>query len=226
MTVVNAVVCVVGTAVSLAALVGLLVTFLPGTSALGPDAFVVPFVLAFPLWGWMFLVLARRPHPALGGGSTGPRASDRRWTGVGSLIDAVPVPARVVLPVVFLGAWLIGLTAIGGLRGQPEIDPTTGRYVENDHGRLLPVSRADYLHAVAVQNRLFLSVALVFTSIATAVAWGEWSRRRRAGRTGPRAGARPAWSRPRWALPILPSLLVAGAGSSSPSCAWRRSPSG
>lgn len=51
------------------------------------------------------------------------------------------------------------------IQGQPEIHH--GRYFLDDHGTLTQVSRATYLRATAVAQRMFASFAAVFYSVAT-----------------------------------------------------------
>jgi hypothetical protein len=95
----------------------------------------------------------------------------------------IPRGSRVPLVLLAVAVWATSLAAMTSLPGQPEYEPRLRRYVYDDQGVLVPASRAAYLHAVAVQNRLFLGAALVFTSVAVAITWGERNRRRRARRS-------------------------------------------
>ncbi len=74
---------------------------------------------------------------------------------------------------------------------------------------LIPATRAAYLHAVAVQNRLFLGAALVFTSVAAAVTWRERNRRRDL--VTPEGWQRPVRPRPKIPLPAAALAVVAAA---------------
>ncbi len=69
-----------------------------------------------------------------------------------------------------LGGWVFGLTAFGGLSGVPTYNTTTHQYTLNSHGNVTVVSQADYWHALALQNRLFLGLGLFFTAAAAAFA--------------------------------------------------------
>jgi hypothetical protein len=111
--------------------------------------------------------------------------------------------------------FVTSLAAMLSLPGQPEYEPGSRRYVYDNHGELIPATRAAYLHAVAVQNRLFLGAALVFTSVAVAITWQERNRRRRDLVT-PQGWLKPVRPRPRIPLPgaaLAVAAAVALAGS-------------
>lgn len=205
-TILNTAACVVGT-LSLAVAAPLVVLTFLDRSPLGTGEFSAPFGLVFPLWAWMFVTLyqrglVRRRGRRYGTWFTGGGATRGRWRNTVALI---PRPLRFVAIGLFAASWIVGATGTKGLGGQPQYDPTTGRYSLNDHGYPVPVSHAGYVHAVALQNRLFLSVAMAFTAIATAVAWGEWQRRRETSTGRWPAPTRP---RPRWVSPLGVGLLT------------------
>lgn len=62
---------------------------------------------------------------------------------------------------------------------------------------------------MALQNRLFLSVPIIFTSLALTVAWGEWFHRR--SQPSP-LWSRPVKARPRWFPPIGATMAVLAVG--------------
>jgi hypothetical protein len=126
-----------------------------------------------------------------------------------NLATLLPGRTRYVAIGLFVIAWIIGVTSIFNLGGQPQYDPATGRYYLNNHGSLIPVTHAGYVHAVALQSRLFLAGAIVFTFIATSVAWGEWRRRRQASMGRWPFPKRP---RPRWVPPISGGLVMLALG--------------
>ncbi len=205
-TVLNTTACVVGT-LSLVVAAPLVVLTFFDRSPFGTGEFGAPFGLVFPLWAWMFATLyqrgvVRRAARPYGTRVTGGGATGGSWRNV---VGLIPRSLRFLAVGLFVASWIVGATATKGLGGQPQYDPTTDRYSLNDHGSLIAVSHAGYVHAVALQNRLFLSGALAFTAIATAVAWGEWHRRRE---TSEGSWPAPTRSRPRWVPPIGVALVV------------------
>lgn len=176
-TVINAVACTIGALSLTAAIVLSILTFFD-KSPFGTGEFVPSFTLIFPLWGWGFVVLAgnglvrtrRRTPFATGAGFGGSR----------SIMGLAPLRARRVVPILVCAGLVSAASSLNSLGGQPEFDASTHKFALDDHGVLTDVSYAAYVHAVALQNRLFLSGAIVFSSLATAVALGEWQRRRAA----------------------------------------------
>jgi hypothetical protein len=159
---INTAVCLTGTVSAVLGWVSWVVTFTPWSRFM-PAAYFVPFfVVTFPLFGWSLFVLPRykvprRRHPA-------------------DMLQALPRRAQVLVAAAVPAAAVSFLSGLSGLQGQPEYDPRSGRYFYDDHGVLIPTTRASYMHAVAAQNRIFLGVALVFTSYAAAVTYGKRSR--------------------------------------------------
>jgi hypothetical protein len=142
-----------------------LLTFTPWTQFMSSGYFQPFFLLMFPLFGWsVFVESVRRP------------GRDRRQAT--DLLNEFPRRWRAAVGMIVTAVFVTSLAAMLSLPGQPEYEPSSRRYVYNDHGVLIPATRAAYLHAVAVQNRLFLGAALVFTSVAAAVTWQERNRRR------------------------------------------------
>jgi hypothetical protein len=75
-----------------------------------------------------------------------------------------PFPLIALFGVVFAAGWLNGFASIHALRGQPiKVD---GRYVLNDHGSYIPVSKTEWDHAHALQLRLFSGGGAVFYCLA------------------------------------------------------------
>lgn len=142
-----------------------LLTFTPWTQFMS-SGYSVPFLfLAFPLSAWsVFVTFVRRPE------------RDRRQAT--DLLIGFSGRWRIALGIIATAVIVTSLADMSSLPGQPEYEPSLRRYVYDNHGTLIPATRAAYLHAVAVQNRLFLGGALVFTSVAVANTWQERNRRR------------------------------------------------
>jgi hypothetical protein len=202
----NAGVCAIAAIAAAACWISWAVTFTPWAPHLPSALFVPFFVLAFPLFGWSVWLQAVARRPA------GARRASADW------IKAIPRAGRVLVGVAVAAAVAGGSTAMTALGGQPEYDPATHQYVLDSHGNLTLVSRAAYLHALAVQNRLFLGGALVFITVAFCVAYGDWSRHRPEGppvRWFPRpAGPRPAIPVPMPVLALTAAAAMATAAAS------------
>lgn len=165
-TMVNSAVFVTAAVSAVIGWVSWVVTFTPW-SRLMPSVYFVPFfTLAFPLFGWSIFVAAS------------PRGREPRRREPADLLEAVPRGARALIAVAGAAAGASFVTAMAALPGQPGYDPSSHRYSYDDHGTLIPATRAGYLHAVAVQDRLFLGGAMLFTSIAAAVTYQERKRRK------------------------------------------------
>jgi hypothetical protein len=194
----NAGVCVIAAIAAVACWISWAVTFTPWAQHLPSELSVPFFVLAFPLFGWSVWLqtVARRP--------AGARSASADWT------KAIPRAGRVLIVAAVAAAVAGGSTAITALGGQPEYDPATHKYVLDSHGNLTLVSRAAYLHALAVQNRLFLGLTLVFITVAFVIAYGEWSRHRPEG-SPLRWFPRPVGPRPAIPVPMPVLALTAAA---------------
>lgn len=153
----NAGVCVTAAIVAAACWISWAVTFTPWAQHLPSALFVPFFVLVFPLFGWSVWLqtVARRP--------AGARRPSADW------MKAIPRGGRILVALAAAAAVAGRSTAASALGGQPGYDPATHRYVLDNHGNLTPVSRAAYLHALAVQNRLVLGVTLVFITVALGI---------------------------------------------------------
>jgi len=198
-TMLNSAVCFIAAASAVVGGVSWLLTFTPWTQFMSSGYSIPFFYLTFPLFGWSVVVLTfvRRP--------------DRDQRLPVSLVKELPRGFRIPFVLLFVAVWATGLAAITSLHGQPEYEPGLRRYVYDDHGVLIPATRAAYLHAVVVQNRLFLGVAMLFTFVAVAVTWDERSRRRRDVVT-PRRWRHPVKPRPKIPLPAAVLALAAAAG--------------
>src|ERR1700731_4451856 len=114
-----------------------LLTFPPWTQFMPSGYFQPFFLLMFPLVGWsVFIRSARRQGQGR-----------RQATG---LLDEFPRRWRVALAAILIAVFGASLAAIASLPGQPEYEPGSRRYVYDNHGVLIPATRAAYLHAVAV----------------------------------------------------------------------------
>lgn len=197
-TVLNSAVCVIAAALAAAVAASWLLTFTPWTQFMSSSYFVPFFTLMFPLFGWSVFVLSvvRRPQGARR------RPAD--------LLKEFP---RAKVPLIVTGAAAVVsfLTGMASLPGQPGYDPGRRRYFYDDHGTLIPATRAGYLHAVAAQNRLFLGVSLVFITAAVVITWDERNRRRR-DLVMPESWRHPVRPRPKVPLPAWALALAAAAG--------------
>jgi hypothetical protein len=185
-------------------------TFTTWTSFMSSSYFVPFFALAFPLIGWSVLVVYMRHPEWRRGGRTGrQQRQDRAREQQAALLAAIPARVRIPLGVLFAAVVVTSLLSPSSLPGNPEYDPSTGHYFYDEHGTVVLISRAAYLHAVTAQDRLFLGGALLFTSIALAVTWQE--RRLRRALAAPDRWLRPVRPRPRF-IPPAPLLAVAVVG--------------
>jgi len=186
----NAAVCVIACTAAIGAGASWALTFTSRDGFMPSWYFAPFFVLMFPLSGWAaFLANAgRRGRRAVDWGKVLPSGL---WIPLGLIIGTVTILSATVNP--------------STLPGQPEYDPVRHQYGFNNHGVVIPASRAAYLHAVDLQNRLFLAAAVIFTSVAAAITYGECKRRRREAFTPPR------WrhpTRPRPGIPLPVSVLA------------------
>ena len=139
-----------------------MVTVNPQTAAGLGDVWLPLFVAAFAVYGAALIRALTTSMPGL------PRP-DGRLRGADRQIVRRRVPTwLLVLTAVALGsAWLIGMTALVELPGQPE--QVNGGYVANNHGELIPLTKAEYERAVAAQTRLFTGGALAFATISVVI---------------------------------------------------------
>lgn len=194
-TMLNSAVLFAAAASVLAGGVSWLLTFTPWTQFMSSGYFQPFFLLTFPLFGWsVFVRSARRPQ-----------RGRRQVTG---LLNEFPRRWRTALGMIVTAVFVTSLAAMVSLPGQPEYEPSSRRYVYDNHGVLIPATRAAYVHAVAVQNRLFLGAALAFTSFAVAITWQERNRRRR-DLVAPEGWLRPM--RPHPKIPLLAAALALAA---------------
>ena len=197
-TMVNSAVFVTATVSATICWVSWVVTFTPW-ARLMPSAYFVPFfTLAFPLFFWAIFV------------ANSPRGGQSRRREAADLLEAVPRGARVLIAVTFAAAATSFVIGMAGLPGQPGYDPSTHRYSYDDHGTLIPATRAGYLHAVAAQDRLFLGGAMLFTTVAAAVTYQERKRRRELGL--PARYLHPTKPRPKLPVPFGVLVLAAAIG--------------
>lgn len=89
--------------------------------------------------------------------------SDFGWQDVTSLWVPGVVALVIVIPPLSFG---VALTGFSALPGQPLM--RHGRYYFNNHGQLLPTTRAGYEQGVASTQRLFAGIAITL-SAATAL---------------------------------------------------------
>ena len=193
---VNAGVCVTAAIATVACWVSWAATFTAWAQHLPSALFVPFFALMFPLFGWSVWLQTAARRPA------GARRASAGW------INAIPRGGRVLVALAVAAAVAGWSTAASALGGQPEYDPATHGYALDNHGNLTPVSKAAYLHALALQNRLFLGVTLVFLTVAFGMTYGQWSRHR-PGIRALRRLPQPVSPRPRFPVPVPVLALTA-----------------
>ena len=127
-TMLTSAVCFIAAASAAAGGVSWLLTFTPWTQFMS-SGYSVPFLyLMFPLFGWSVFVMnsVRRP--------------DRHRQRPIALVKQIPRGFRI--PFVLLFVWATTLASITSLLGQPEYEPGLRRYVYDEHGTLIPATRA------------------------------------------------------------------------------------
>ena len=208
-TMLNSAVFVAAAVLAAAGWAGWVVTFTPW-ARLMPSGFSIPFFfLVFPVFGWsVYLLTAGRRREPRGRWRTDLVQTLPRGPRRTNLLAAFPRRARIPLGAAFVAVWATSLDAMSALPGQPGYDPKRHRYFYDEHGVIVPATRDAYLHAVAVQNRLFLGVAMVFTSIAVVVTYQERARRRR-DLSVPDRWLRPVRPRPKVPVPAAVLALAA-----------------
>jgi hypothetical protein len=153
------------------------VELLIAASTLAPDAPVLPQWPQFLLFPLIFVVhfssvLRVTPERGL-----------LRFRQLLDSITGLPPALVIGFLVLFLGAWLVLMVSIGSIGGQPTI--SGGHYYLNDHGTLIPVTRAAYRHALVLQQRIFTLGPSVFFALGVLV---HYPRRQ----TGTQPAAQPS----------------------------------
>ncbi len=131
---------------------------LPGTSIPGPGVWTV--------FGLTFLIFAGAVVPvAMSVPRTGTRFTDFRarrelsrqsW---GDIRGRIPRTVQAAIAVIFVLGWLSAMSVLVQVQGQPGRDGI--RYFANDHGSLIPLTRAQYEHQLALGYRGFVSVGMM-----------------------------------------------------------------
>lgn len=137
---------------------GMTLDLLIAATTLAPNAPLVPQWPQFTVFPVIFVVhfsSVLRLAPAGG---------RHRWR---DLVAGVPPVLGLGFGVAFVGAWLVLLTSITSLGGQPTMGG--GHYYLNDHGSLIAVTKAAYDHALVLQQRLFTLGPSVFFALGVLV---------------------------------------------------------
>jgi len=146
-----------GTAVASAGLLLTTTTSVPPT-ALG-SAWVPLFLANFVIFGAALIRLVTSAMPGL------PRPDGRLRAADWQIVRRrAPASLLVVAVGAFVCGWLIGASSMNDLPGQPE--QVNGDYFANDHGSLIPLTRAEYERAVTAQTRVFTSGVMAFATVA------------------------------------------------------------
>jgi len=179
----NGVALVISVSVFGSAVVLLLLTFSGGVPLFTYAPVAVLFVLMFPIFLWALVIAMGRQQRSgerLPDGTVSRRP--RRPSADGGLpLEYLPVWVLVALAAIFILGVLSGAGVFNGkdLPGQPFYDPATHTYSADDGGTVVRITHDQYDRAVDAQNRLFLSVVVVFASIGVAAEADEVLRRRR-----------------------------------------------
>jgi hypothetical protein len=126
---------------------------------------IVPGAPLLPEWVWIpifvgvFPVHIRTVRVAI----TIPKRSLR----LRQLTGHVSFTGRLVVLATVIGALVLWVSAMRGLPGQPV--QSGGRYYLNEHGDYIAVTRAQYLDAVAREERGFTAIAFILYVVALVV---------------------------------------------------------
>jgi hypothetical protein len=153
----------------------LLLSLLPGAPYLPDGMEFIPFVMAFPLFGWAVIERAQTRAKSQATakdqlrqkwyerGMTSNEEANRSWTELGVQIHRYRVILAIGIPVIIL-MWILGLFSIVSLHGQPV--HSGNQYYLDDHGSHIPVTKSEYEHAVAQQERIFAAGGTGFLIVA------------------------------------------------------------
>jgi hypothetical protein len=139
-------------------LAGMTLDLLIAASTLAPGAPLVPQWPQFVLFPLIFVVhfsSVLRLAPA--GGRL-------RWR---DLVAGLSPVAGLGFGVLFVAAWLVLMSSITSIGGQPTM--SGGHYYLNDHGSLIPVSKAAYEHGLVLQQRIFTLGPAIFFALGALV---------------------------------------------------------
>jgi hypothetical protein len=137
---------------------GMTLDLLIAASTLAPSAPLVPQWPQFVLFPLIFVVhFSSVLRLAAADGRL-------RWR---DLLAGVPPLISVGFGVLFVAAWLVLMTSIASAGGQPTM--SGGRYYLNNHGSLIPVSKAAYEHGLVLQQRIFTLGPAIFFALGVLV---------------------------------------------------------
>jgi hypothetical protein len=153
------------------------VELLIAASTLAPDAPLVPQWPQFVLFPVIFVVHFSSVLRLT------PERGRLRWRQMLAGLTELPVALVVAFIVLFVAVWLILMASITSIGGQPTMSGS--HYYLNDHGTLIPVTRAAYRHALVLQQRIFTLGPSVFFALGVLV---HYPRRQ----TGAQPAAQPS----------------------------------
>jgi hypothetical protein len=139
-------------------LAGLVLDLLIGASTFLPGAPVIPQWPEFVLFPFIFVV---HFSSILRLNAVGKRPRFR------DMVSGLPPLAIIGFVALFVGVWLMGITSITSIGGQPTV--SGGHYYLNDHGSLIPVTKAGYEHALVLQQRIFTGIPSIFFALGALV---------------------------------------------------------
>jgi hypothetical protein len=144
---------------------------LPGTPYLPDGVEFIPFVMAFPLFGWAVIERAQTRARRKGNSlqernelwSTSNDEANRAWAQLFKQAYRYRVLLIIGIPLVIV-MWALMLYSVTSLQGQPE--HVGNHYFLTDHGSEITVNKAGYASAIAKQQLLFAAGGSMFLIVS------------------------------------------------------------
>jgi hypothetical protein len=145
---------------------------LPGAPYLPDGVEFIPFVLAFPLFGWAVIERATDQAAQRSGkprqkwyevGMTTNEEANRGWEPMWAQVHKYRVYLAIGIPVLIV-MWILMTFSIGSIQGQPV--HAGNQYYLDDHGYHIPVTEAGYENAVAKQETIFAAGGTMFLLVS------------------------------------------------------------
>jgi hypothetical protein len=145
---------------------------LPGGPYLPDGVEFIPFVLAFPLFGWAVIERAQSQTPRqrvqprqkwYEVGITSNEEANRGWERIWGEVHKYRVYLAIGIPLLVL-LWILTMISIVSIQGQPV--HSGDRYYLDDHGSHIPVTKAGYEAAFAKQQTIFAAIGTMFLLVS------------------------------------------------------------
>ena len=130
------------------------------------------FALAFPVFGaamiQMLVVSRSRPRlePLFRQGPWARKTEENKYLWQRAR-QRVPIWVMAIIVATWVVTWIAADSSMGHVPGQPERHGT--RYFADDHGYLIPLSKAEYEHELALWYRGFAAIPMTFYAISVAL---------------------------------------------------------